>query len=94
MIAALGTEALSQSSGPKLLFWEGEKNFTLSDIDWTQPFDQASIMIGPEGGFSEQEIAAAHELGWQSVSLGRQVLRAETATIAALSIVQHHLGKM
>jgi 16S rRNA (uracil1498-N3)-methyltransferase len=94
MTAALGAAILSQSSGPKLLFWEEEKNFTLSDVDWSQPFDRASIMLGPEGGFSEQEIAAAHDLGWQSVSLGRQVLRAETATIAAISIVQHHLGKM
>ncbi len=40
-------------------------------------------MLGPEGGFSEQEIAAARDQGWQSVSLGKQVLRAETATIAA-----------
>ena len=94
MTAALGNEALSQSSGPKLLFWEGEKDVTLSDIDWTQPFDRVSVMLGPEGGFSEQEIVAAHGLGWQSVSLGRQLLRAETATIAAISIVQHHLGKI
>ena len=94
MTEALGNEALSQSSGPKLLLWEEERDFTLSDIDWTQQFDRASIMLGPEGGFSEQEIVAAHGLGWQIVSLGNQVLRAETATIAAISIVQHHLGKM
>lgn len=94
MTEALRTVALSQSSGPKLLFWEGERAFTLSDVDWTQPFDQASIMLGPEGGFSEQEIVSAHDLGWQSVSLGNQLLRAETATIAAISIVQHHLGKI
>ena len=94
MTSALGAAELSQSSGPKLLFWEGERDFTLSDVDWAQPFDRVSIMLGPEGGFSEQEIAAAHDLGWQSVSLGNQVLRAETATMAAISIVQHHLGKM
>lgn len=94
MSAALGSAALSQSSGPKLLFWEEERDYHLSDIDWGKPFDRACIMLGPEGGFSDQEIVEAHELGWQTVSLGRQVLRAETATIAAISIVQHNLAKM
>ncbi len=94
MASALGAGPLPPSSGPKLLFWEGEREFTLSDVGWGQSFDQVSIMLGPEGGFSEQEIAAARDQGWQSVSLGRQVLRAETATIAAISIVQHRLGQM
>jgi len=94
MRAALASAALSQSSGPKLLFWEEERDYHLSDIDWEKPIDRAGIMLGPEGGFSDQEIAEARELGWQTVSLGKQVLRAETATIAAISIVQHHLGKI
>ena len=94
MSAALGSAALSQSSGPKLLFWEEERDFHLSDIDWRQPFDRACIMLGPEGGFSDQEVVEARELGWQTVSLGKQVLRAETAAIAAISIVQYQLGKI
>jgi len=94
MSAALGSAALSQSSGPKLLFWEEERDFHLSDIDWRQPFDRACIMLGPEGGFSDQEVVEARALGWQTVSLGKQVLRAETAAIAAISIVQYQLGKI
>lgn len=94
MADVLSVADLSESSGPRILFWEQEDEFTLSDIDWKQQFDSASIMLGPEGGFSEQEIGAARDLGWQTVSLGSQVLRAETATIAAISIVQHCLGKM
>ena len=81
-------------SGPKLLFWEEEQNFSLFDVDWGQPFDGAHLMLGPEGGFSPEEISEARDKGWQTVSLGQQTLRAETATIAAISIVQHYLGKI
>ena len=94
MTAALGAAILSPMVGPKLLFWEGERDFSLSDVDWGQSFDTVCIMLGPEGGFSQQEILEAQQQGWQTVSLGKQVLRAETATIAAISIVQHHLGNM
>jgi len=81
-------------SGPKLLFWEEEQNFSLFDVDWEQPCDGARLMLGPEGGFSPEEISEARGQGWQTVSLGQQILRAETATIAAISIVQHHLGRI
>jgi 16S rRNA (uracil1498-N3)-methyltransferase len=38
--------------------------------------------IGPEGGFTAAELAAAVEHGWQPVSLGRSILRVETAAVA------------
>ena len=81
-------------SGPRLLFWEGEQQVRLSDIEWHESIEGACVMLGPEGGFSEEEIRMAREAGWQTVRMGEQILRAETATIAALSIVQHRLGKM
>ena len=40
------------------------------------------IAIGPEGGFAPAELAAAHSAGWQAVSLGKRILRVETAAIA------------
>lgn len=49
------------------------------------PISQASthaIAIGPEGGFSETELACAREKGWQLVSWGERILRLETAAIA------------
>ena len=48
--------------------------------------DSMAILIGPEGGWTAVERAAAVEHNWTRVSLGRQILRAETAAIAALSI--------
>ena len=46
-----------------------------------------SVMCGPEGGFTQEEADAAREAGWVSVSLGKRILRAETAPIAALTVL-------
>jgi 16S rRNA (uracil1498-N3)-methyltransferase len=43
------------------------------------------VAIGPEGGFADDEVAESIAQGWQTVSLGRSVLRIETAAIAAAS---------
>jgi 16S rRNA (uracil1498-N3)-methyltransferase len=48
---------------------------------------EVALLTGPEGGWTDCERAAALRAGWQAVSLGPQVLRAETATVAALAIV-------
>lgn len=52
------------------------------------------IIIGPEGGFSLEEADLAKSLGISSVSLGRRILRAETAAITAVSIVQYEKGDL
>ncbi|MCB1738925.1 MAG: 16S rRNA (uracil(1498)-N(3))-methyltransferase [Gammaproteobacteria bacterium] len=53
-----------------------------------------SMLIGPEGGFSEDERARAHSAGLQPVRFGPRVLRAETAAIAAMACVQMHWGDL
>ncbi len=53
-----------------------------------------TVLIGPEGGFSLPEAAAITEAGGQSVTLGPRILRAETAAIAAMSIVQYEKGDL
>jgi 16S rRNA (uracil1498-N3)-methyltransferase len=50
------------------------------------------LLIGPEGGFSEAEIAAAKKAGFISVSLGPRILRTETAGLAALAAITYELG--
>ena len=54
----------------------------------------ASIYIGPEGGFTEDEIAIAQGAGVAIVTLGPRILRAETAAVAALTLVLSELGEM
>jgi 16S rRNA (uracil1498-N3)-methyltransferase len=48
--------------------------------------------IGPEGGFTREEISLAYEKGLFVTSLGRRILRAETAAISAVTLVQFLLG--
>lgn len=52
----------------------------------------AAFAVGPEGGWTEEEFAAAERRGFQEVSLGSQVLRTETAVIAGLAAIQYALG--
>lgn len=54
----------------------------------------ASLFIGSEGGFAEEEIAVLNENGVRCASLGVRILRCETAPIAALALISHALGEM
>lgn len=56
--------------------------------------ETVSVMIGPEGGFDEDEILLAKEAGVQSVTLGKRILRTETAPLTVASIVLYELGEM
>ena len=49
------------------------------------------IFIGPEGGFEEAEVQKAQETGAVPITLGKRILRTETAGIAVLSILMYHL---
>ncbi len=53
-----------------------------------------ALLVGPEGGLSATEIAAAEQQGFQSLKLGERVLRTETAPLAALAILQARWGDM
>ena len=55
---------------------------------------QILLLIGPEGGFSKEEITVAVETGFREVSLGPRILRTETAPIAVISIIQYARGDM
>lgn len=55
--------------------------------------DTIAIVIGPEGGFAEYEVDLAIEKGFVPISLGRRILRAETAVFYALSVLSNYLEK-
>ena len=52
------------------------------------------LACGPEGGWTPQERQAAADHGWQPVSLGPNILRASTAAISALALMQHHRQRL
>ena len=53
-----------------------------------------ALVVGPEGGFSDRERAALHDAGAVSWCLGGRVLRAETASIAGIALLQHRFGDL
>jgi 16S rRNA (uracil1498-N3)-methyltransferase len=51
------------------------------------PLDTIALLIGPEGGWTDRERAAAAAAGWKPVSIGSNILRAETAATSALALI-------
>ena len=56
-----------------------------------RPGQSVGIIIGPEGGFEKEEVAAAISTGAKEITLGRRILRTETAGLAVLSVLMYHL---
>jgi 16S rRNA (uracil1498-N3)-methyltransferase len=65
-----------------------------SRIDELSALGEVSIFIGPEGGFEDEEVARAREAGAGVVTMGRRVLRSETAGIVALTLAMQALGEL
>ncbi len=79
----------------KLIFWEEESRKTIKDVltdDALEACRDFFIVVGPEGGFSKDEIEKTKEDGFFSVSLGKQILKVETAAASILSIIQYEKG--
>lgn len=54
---------------------------------------RVALVIGPEGGFSEEEVNAAEKAGYEGVTLGKRILRAETAAIAGAAVIMQLCGE-
>jgi 16S rRNA (uracil1498-N3)-methyltransferase len=65
-----------------------------ASIGSPSPGRPALLAVGPEGGWTGAELAAAEVAGWRAVGLGPRVLRAETAAVAALAILQFTSGDL
>ena len=52
------------------------------------------VLIGPEGGWSKEEVAQAEQAGYTLMTLGPHILRAETAAIVAVGILQSRVGAL
>ncbi|AMP20641.1 hypothetical protein AZF37_05130 [endosymbiont 'TC1' of Trimyema compressum] len=73
---------------------EGPKFSTLLENLKNQGIKAVDLIVGPEGGLTEEEVNAIQNNGGYSVSLGQRILRTETASIAAVSIVMYELGDL
>ena len=59
-----------------------------------RPAGEVQVLIGPEGGLTDEEQARAQAAGFLGVRLGPRVLRTETAAIAALALLQREFGDL
>jgi 16S rRNA (uracil1498-N3)-methyltransferase len=93
--AAVSLDALLKNppeASLKLVPWEQAREPTLKTVLHNlKEMNSAMILIGPEGGLTSTEVERAREGGWISVSLGPRILRAETAGLAVLAILQYEL---
>ncbi|MBC8631186.1 16S rRNA (uracil(1498)-N(3))-methyltransferase [[Eubacterium] tenue] len=74
--------------------YENEKTKTIKQAIKGKYINNIGIFVGPEGGFEDTEINAIEEIGGQSVSLGPRILRTETASLVASSIVLYELSDL
>jgi 16S rRNA (uracil1498-N3)-methyltransferase len=79
----------------KILLYEKERNVSFKKIINTITFpSDILIMVGPEGGFTIEEVSRAKQSGFLTTSIGKLILRAETVPIAILSILQYEAGNL
>jgi 16S rRNA (uracil1498-N3)-methyltransferase len=79
----------------KLILSERADGQSLSSMALpTGPDNHIVIAVGPEGGWTAEEIRTALDSGFAPITLGKRILRAETATLAALSVLQSRLGEL
>ena len=79
----------------KLVFWEEQETaiFDADSFGDTRP-KNVFVVLGPEGGMTADEISLAKQAGFKIAGMGPRILRAETATVAACTLVQYLFGDM
>ena len=96
-VIALGgyQEALKRAAqaDKPLMFYENERATTLRMALETGEYKTVSLLTGPEGGLDEKEVQQAQEAGLQVCTLGKRILRCETAPLGALSAGMDHAGE-
>ena len=101
-------EALTSAQGVRLMAWEGDpderrnengitrvgfREAVLPSMDRIRE-DSLSLFVGPEGGFDAEEVEEARASGVAVVSLGRRILRGETAGLAMAAAVMYEAGEL
>ena len=89
------SEALSEAAQADmpLFFYENEHAVTLKMALSEKAYSTVSILTGPEGGLEEREVSQAREAGLKVCTLGKRILRCETAPLCALSAIMYDTGE-
>ncbi len=94
-IATFSKVVSEANEGAKIVFFEGERGKSLRGVLANINIDDGiALLIGPEGGFLDEEIMEAKQCGFVTSGLGLRTLRSETAALSAITIVQFEYGYM
>ena len=88
------SEIFSLQSGLRIVLSESEDRTLLHDAVKSTAADGVLFAVGPEGGWTDDELQSFQQADWTSASLGNTILRAETAAIAATAIVTSALASL
>jgi 16S rRNA (uracil1498-N3)-methyltransferase len=78
----------------RLILWEREGERLGEVLTPVKEKTKVFFMVGPEGGFSQEEVENAKQAGFLPISLGERILRSETVSLSLLSILQYEWGDM
>lgn len=85
----------AKSADLKVILWEAEETQDLKGLLRDREHGKGAVgVVGPEGGFSAKEIETARAYGFIPVSIGKRILRAETAAITLVAILQYEWGDL
>ena len=82
------TDAWKIDVGLRILLSENERELSLNELLQSRPAEAIALAVGPEGGWTDEELRGFADSQWTSASLGDTILRAETAAIVALAIAR------
>jgi 16S rRNA (uracil1498-N3)-methyltransferase len=93
--------AVHHAQGPRFLAWEEQttaaipvKQALSGQPKLTKNLRSVSLLVGPEGGITYEEVAVAQGAGWQTIHLGPRILRAETAALTTIVLVMAYLNQL
>ncbi len=87
-------KAVLSQNAFKLIAWEKDENSKIETVLSGFVGQKVSLMVGPEGGFSENEFNLSLKNNWQSISLGKRILRMETAAMVASAWILNAIGEL
>jgi 16S rRNA (uracil1498-N3)-methyltransferase len=85
---------MAPSEALRLILWEKEGQGLKEVLKESKGRTNIFFMVGPEGGMSDQEVGEAKRAGFIPITLGKRILRSETAGLCLLSVLQYEWGDM
>jgi len=85
---------MAPSEALRLILWEKEGQGLKEVLDGSKGKTEIFFVVGPEGGMSDEEVGEAQKAGFIPITLGKRILRSETAGLCLLSVLQYEWGDL